>query len=72
MAVMNNNLDMIKLLIDAKANVNCRTLKFEQGISREGGKTPLDYATWRNYDEIIEYLLSKGAERGRIDLQFEN
>lgn len=65
---MNGNYQITESLINAKANVNIKTIKFESGISSEGGKTPLDYATWNKDERIIKLLESNGAERGRTDL----
>lgn len=58
-AVDNNNLDVVKLLIENGANVN-----YSGSLSN---RTPLIRASKRTYPEIIEYLLEKGADIDIVD-----
>ena len=45
-----------KILIEAGADVNAKD---------SVGKTPLDYATEKGYDDLVELLLANGARSGR-------
>ena len=51
-AVLNNSLEVVKLLLENKANI--------EAIDEENW-TPLHAAAFMNYFEISEYLLEKGA-----------
>ena len=64
-ACENNDLDMVKILVEANANVNCIKKAFT--TSSMGEKNwligPLDIATSKKSVEMVDYLKSKGAER---------
>ena len=51
-AVLNNSLEVVKLLLENKANIE---------VIDEENWTPLHAAAFMNYFEISEYLLEKGA-----------
>lgn len=54
-AIINNQSEVVKILIDAGANVNVRT--------REGD-TPLLWAVYQNREDIVKTLLESGAQPG--------
>jgi ankyrin repeat protein len=64
-ATLNKDLEMVKLLLDFGANINSKTEKYERGISDEGGLTPLDIAYIQNDHEMINFLITRDAIRGR-------
>ncbi|NET73293.1 MAG: ankyrin repeat domain-containing protein [Sphaerospermopsis sp. SIO1G2] len=49
-AIWQNNIDIVKLLLAANADLNIRS---------QDGKTPLDFAKSRNYQEIIKLIETK-------------
>ena len=53
---------MVELLIAKGANINSQTNDHYAGLNDTGGKTPLHYATEKNALEVVELLLSKGAD----------
>lgn len=57
-AIMSKNINMVKLLVENKANVNYQD---------EGGATPLMWASWSKQDEIVEYLLKNNANPNFVD-----
>lgn len=66
-AIQYDNLEAVKILVEHKADINLATYKLEdiQGYSEQqlsaGQRTPLMYAAWHASDDIVKYLLSKGA-----------
>ncbi|OBR15157.1 Ankyrin unc44 [Colletotrichum higginsianum IMI 349063] len=53
-AASNGSLAMVKFLVDEKADINIRTT--------EGGVTPLYAASLNNKPDVVEHLLSRGAD----------
>ena len=53
-AVRNENLDMVKWLVERNANINI--------VSEDRGYTPLMDAVWKNNQAIVEYLISMNAD----------
>jgi hypothetical protein len=60
-AVLHGNKECVKLLVDAGADINQGTSKYESGIAEEGGWTPLDLAVYYKHEDMREYLEAKGA-----------
>jgi ankyrin repeat protein len=60
-----NRIDVMKLLLDAGADINRRC---------ENGSTALHFAAWRGPVEVVEFLLSRGArnwiadDRGKLPI----
>jgi ankyrin repeat protein len=66
-AVLHGNKECVKLLVDAGADINQSTSKYEKGISDEGGWTPLDLAVYFKHEDMREYLEANKGKRGRDD-----
>lgn len=60
-AVKSRNLDMVKLLVDAGAQVDIRNL--------QQGRTPLHLAVEEDLGEIAEYLIDSKADVNAVDYQ---
>ncbi len=70
-AIQYGNLDAVKALVEAKADVNLATNKLddwdcEHALSA-GNRTPLMYAAWHANTDVLKYLLSKGAKADAKD-----
>ena len=61
-AVLNNNLEMVKVLVEGTATLEHKMLD-DMGLS----PGPLSIAAWYGYPEIAEYLLSMGADKNYWD-----
>ena len=61
-AVLNNNLEMVKVLVEGTATLEHKMLD-------DMGRSPgaLTIAAWYGYPEIAEYLLSMGADKNYWD-----
>lgn len=57
-AARNGNMTMLKWLVGKNANINA--------ISEDRGYTPLMDAVWKNKQELVEYLVSIGADLSPI------
>ena len=70
-AIQYGNLDAVKILMDHKADVNLSTFEVPEGECEytlsAGNRTPLMYAGWHASNEVIMYLLSKGAKADAKD-----
>ena len=58
-AILNNNFDIIKCLVEHGADVNKR--------DSYPYKTPLMYAAHRGYFDIVKYLVENGADKNMVD-----
>lgn len=61
-AVLNNNLEMVKVLVEGTATLEHKMLD-DMGLSPGA----LTIAAWYGYPEIAEYLLSAGADKNYWD-----
>lgn len=71
-AIQFNNLEAIKILIDHHADINLATFEHSYEAEAElsaGKRTPLMYAAWHANDEVVKYLLSKGAKTDAKDTE---
>ena len=60
----NENLvyQIVKLLVDAGANVNAPTSEYEYTDSETKGETPIMFAIKSNYISVVKFLLENGAD----------
>ncbi|KTD74930.1 ankyrin repeat domain-containing protein [Legionella waltersii] len=64
-AIQYENFTTVKLLVENKADVNLATFGPMDDCEYEiqvGNRTPLMYAAWQGNNEIVNYLISKGAK----------
>ena len=61
-AIMANNLEMVKVLIEGTADIDRKMLD-----DNGNAPGPLSIAAWYGYPEIAEYLLSMGADKNFWD-----
>lgn len=59
-AVMNGNVEVIKVLIGSNADINAKS-----SITK---RTPLHYAFWNGDQDIIKFLIEKGADETAVDV----
>jgi ankyrin repeat protein len=57
-AVCNKNLELLKILVSNGANINIKIAE----CSRGSGETPLSIAIKSNQNDMVEYLMEKGAK----------
>lgn len=74
-AIQYGNLDAVKMLVEHKADVNLATFENVDGYETceydlaAKKRTPLMYAAWHANDEVVKYLLSKGAKQEAKDTE---
>ena len=66
-AVRSKNIEMVKLFIDAGADVNFQDLEFERDNNRRLFKTPLKIAIDNNDLEMVKFLHQNGANLDFVD-----
>lgn len=70
-AIQYGNLNVVKILLDNKADVNLATFNNESAVGdampAAGYRTPLMYAAWHADAEVLNYLLAHGADPNAKD-----